>query len=121
MQSRKLGSLSEVAPGVVDFGAMLGATGHVACAECNCPWFEVEVEGCSTTLSCKNCGHTARGLMPNQIDQQGFIRCPDCEKAGRDAKWMAVIASTDVVCVGCKRCKWELRSSLVPEIGKIIV
>lgn len=120
VRTRQKGTINDVL-GVVDFASLLGASGHLACANCNHPWFEVEVNGVHTTFACQNCGFISKAVFPNQLDQQGFLRCPDCAKKQIDNKWMAVIFNNDVVCVGCKECRWELRSSLILEPGKILV
>lgn len=119
VQSRVKGYIRDVM-GVVDFAQLLGAAGHLACPNCNHPWFEVEVDGVHTTFGCKNCGYVSKAVFPNQLDQQGFLKCPDCAKKQKENRWMAVIFSNDIVCVGCKNCRWELRSSLVLEPGKIL-
>lgn len=101
---------------IVDFGAMRGGAGHFNCPSCGDVWFHVHVEGTFLNLGCakSGCFFNIKAITPNGLDQQGDIRCANKECGCRE---MALIVSSDKLCCGCRRCKWELVSSLIPQIG----
>lgn len=110
----------EIAPGIVNLGAFRGGAGHVSCPGCGEPWFHVENNGVFPILQCAKCNFTIKAMVPNQFDQKGELICPDCKKRGIDQRQMAIIGSNTTICIGCRKCRWELRSSLIPNTEIIL-
>jgi hypothetical protein len=100
----------------IDFAHLLGASGHFKCDSCGCPWLHCHHVTRMLHVGCTKCHWGGMGVLPNPLDMVGDITCPKCK-----IKDMAIIVSHETLCVGCKRCAWELRTSLVIDPTRLMI
>lgn len=90
--------------------------GHLACPHDECPFFHALMDTANRKLlvCCKDCGYEFRILLPPWIDWENTIEAGGelcCIKHEKDRQFV-VIKQADLLSIGCRKCKTELRIDL---------
>lgn len=115
-RQKKIHDILPVFDDVIDFAQMLGANGHFKCDACGCPWLHCHHGLRMLHVGCTKCHWQGKGILPNPMDMIGDITCPTCK-----IKDMAVIVSHEILCIGCRKCAWELRTNLNVDETRLII